>query len=443
MEQSLDIKITPFNLIKFALPTVIAQEFMGIYSMVDGIFVSNVIGTDALSAVNIVMPYVMIVLAFGVMIGTGGNAIISAQLGKGKKKEAVENFTLLCIVCLVGCGIISGLSIIFCEPLLNILGTSELLMDHCMNYALPLFCVAPLALLGMALQSFFIANGTPGLGMGFSVAGGVVNIFLDWLLIAKLGMGTRGAAFATGIGYSIPAVLGIAYFFVSKKGNLHFNLPKWRGRVVLKTLTNGSSEMVAMMSSGITTVLMNNVVMRIAGEDGVAAISILIYAMSLLTSGYMGYAMGVAPITSYNYGAGNTDKLKKGNKCNFTLITISQVVMYLLGLLFHGRIISIYASTGTDVYAIAENGYYIFSLAFLLMGFNMYSSSLFTALGDGRTSALISFFRGLIFLGIFIYVLSTIFGLNGLFAAMPAAELVGVGLSLYFVLKKGRQYGVV
>ena len=433
MDQSLDIKITPFNLIKFALPTVIAQIFMGVYSMVDGIFVSNVIGTDALSAVNIVMPYVMVVLAFGVMIGTGGNAIISAQIGEGKTEEARENFTLLCIVCLVGCGIISVLSIIFCRQLLGLLGASELLMNYCMSYAYPLFCVAPLALLGMALQSFFIANGTPGMGMGFSIAGGVVNVFLDWLLIARLGLGTMGAALATGIGYSIPAVLGIVYFFCGKKGNLHFVLPKWRGNLVLKTMTNGSSEMVAMMSSGITTALMNNVVMRLAGENGVAAISILIYAMSLLTSGYMGYAMGVAPITSYHYGAGNIDRLKKENKYNFAIITVTQVIMYLLGLLFHGRIISIYASAGTDVYSIAENGYFIFSLAFLLMGFNMYSSSLFTALGDGKTSALISFFRGLIFLSFFVYTLSSLFGMNGLFAAMPAAELVGVGLSLYFV----------
>ena len=179
--------------------------------------------------------------------------------------------------------------------------------------------------------------------------------------------------------------------------------------------------MVAMMSSGITTALMNNVVKRLQGEDGVAAISILIYAMSLLTSGYMGYAMGVAPITSFNYGAKNHDKLKKENKLNFIIIGITQIVMYLIGLLLQGIIISIYARTGTMVYEMANNGYYIFSIAFLFMGFNMYTSSLFTALGNGKISALISFFRGLIFLSLFVYILSTIFGLNGLFAAMPTA----------------------
>ena len=442
MEQSLDIKITPCGLIKFALPTVIAQIFMGIYSIVDGIFVSNVIGTDALSAVNIVMPYVMVVLAFGVMIGTGGNAIISVQLGEGKNKEAKENFTLLCGVCLIGCSLVSLFSVIFRKQLLVLLGASDVLMGYCMDYALPLFCVAPLALLGMALQSFFIANGTPGLGMGLSIAGGVVNIFLDWLLISKFGLGTTGAALATGIGYSVPGLLGIVYFAVNKKGNLHYVFPKMRKAVIAKAITNGSSEMVAMMSSGITTALMNNVVMRLRGKEGVAAISILIYAMSLLTSGYMGYAMGVAPITSFNYGAGNREKLKKENRLNFMIIAAAQIVMYLVGLLLHGVIISIYAKSGSAVFEMAENGYYIFSIAFLLMGFNMYTSSLFTALGNGKISALISFFRGLVFLSIFVYALSALFGLNGLFAAMPAAEVCGVVLSFYFLRKKGKVYGI-
>ena len=441
-QQSLNIKLDAFHLIKFALPTVIANIFMGVYSMVDGIFVSNVIGTDALSAVNIVLPYVMIVLAFGTMIGTGGNAIVSAMIGAGRKEEAKQNFTLLCIVCLIGCTLVSLLSIIGRKPLMHLLGASDLLMDYCLDYALPLFMVAPLALVGMALQSFFIANGTPGTGMVFSITGGIVNVFLDYLLIAKLGWGTTGAALATGIGYSIPGIAGLVYFMFNKNGNLHFTKCRWNGSIILKTMTNGSSEMVAMMSSGITTVLMNNVVMNLSGEDGVAAISILIYAMSLLTSGYMGYAMGVAPITSYHYGAGNRDQLKKENKLNFLIITIAQLLFYSLGFLFRDQILLIYASKGSAVYQMAKSGYTIFSLAFLLMGYNMYSSSLFTALGDGKTSAVISFFRGLLFLSFFVFVLSSLFGLKGLFAAMPSAELLGVGLSFFFIYKKGAYYGL-
>ena len=441
MAETLNIQIRPLKLLKFALPTIIANVFMSVYMTVDGIFVANCVNTNALSAVNIVMPFVMIVLALGTMTGTGGSAIISAQLGEGKPQEAKENFTFLCAVCFAACCAVSVLAFIFRDPLIRLLGANDAVFDYCVDYATPLFFVAPLALLGMALQSFFIAAGKPALGMGFSVAGGVVNIFLDWLLIAKLGMETFGAALATGIGYSIPGVAGIIYFAVSRKGTLYFVRPKWRGNVLFKTVTNGSSEMVAMMASGITTVMMNNIIMGIVGEDGVAAISILVYAMSLLTSVYMGYALGVAPIISFNHGAGNKDNLKKAHKINLLVIAVSSVIMYLLGLALHYPIISVFADKGTFVYEMAAEGYWIFSISFLYMGFNMYSSSLFTALGDGKTSAIISFCRGLIFLTIALYGLSALFGLNGLWAAMPAAELLGLALSLFCLKKLKGKYG--
>ena len=440
MEKSLDIKIKPISLIKFALPTVISNLFMSIYMMVDGIFVANCVNTNALSAVNIVMPYVMIVLALGTMMGTGGSAVVSKLLGEGKEREAKENFSFICLVCLIVCTLVSVLSFVFRRPLLYMLGASDLIYDYCLSYATPLFFVAPLALLGMALQSFFIAAGKPGLGMTFSLAGGAVNIFLDWLFIARFGWETIGAALATGIGYSIPGIAGILYFAFARKGTLSFVLPKWRGRVLLKTVTNGSSEMVAMTASGITTIMMNTVVMKLAGEDGVAAISILIYTMSILTSVYMGYALGVAPVISYNFGAKNTDNLKKCHKINLRIIAISSLAMYLLGFVLRNPIISIFADKGTSVFAMAESGYLLFSISYLYSGFNMYSSSFFTALGDGKTSAIISFCRGLIFLTAAIYILSAFFGLNGLWLAMPAAELLGLVLTTVYLKKLKGKY---
>lgn len=441
MEKTLDIQITPVSLLKFALPTMIANIFMSIYMTVDGIFVANCVNTDALSAVNIVMPYVMIVLALGTMIGTGGSAVVSMQLGEGKARTAKENFSFLCLVCFVACVIVSVLSFVFKEPLLYMLGANDVIYDYCVNYAVPLFVVAPLALLGMALQSFFIAAGKPGLGMTFSLIGGVVNIFLDWLFIAQLGWETTGAALATGIGYSVPGVAGIIYFAVARKGTLCFVRPKWRGSVLLKTITNGSSEMVAMMASGITTVMMNNIIMGIEGEDGVAAISILIYTMSLLTAIYMGYALGVAPVTSFNHGAGNTSNLKKEHRINLWVIAISSVSMYGLGILLRNPMILIFADKGSRVFDMAAEGYWIFSISYLYMGFNMYASSLFTALGDGKTSAIISFCRGLIFLTIALYGLSSLFGLTGLWLAMPVAELLGLGLTIFYVKKLKGKYG--
>ncbi len=441
MAENLNIPIKPLKLLKFALPTMIANVFMCVYMTVDGIFVANCVNTDALSAVNIVTPFVMIVMALGTMIGTGGSAIVSAQLGRGEEREAKENFTFLCAVCFTACCVVSVLAFIFRTPLLRLLGANDAVFDYCASYATPLFFVAPLALLGMALQSFFISAGKPALGMGFSVAGGVVNIFLDWLLIARLGLETTGAALATGIGYSIPGAAGIIYFAVSRRGTLCFVRPKWRGDVLFKTITNGSSEMVATMSAGITTVMMNNIVMGFADEDGVAAISIMIYAMSHLTSVYMGYALGVAPIISFNHGAGNRDNLKKAHKINLLVITVSSVLMYLLGFVLRNPIISVFAEEGSFVYEMAAEGYLIFSLSFLYMGFNMYGSSLFTALGDGKTSAIISFCRGLIFLTAALYGLAAVFELNGLWAAMPVAELLGLGLTVFYLKRLKGKYG--
>ena len=441
MKPTLNIKIKSATLFKFALPTMISNIFMSVYMTVDGIFVANCVNTDALSAVNIIMPYVMIVLALGTMIGTGGSAIVSVQIGEGKKREAKENFSFLSLFCFAACTLISVLSLVFHESLIMILGANEVIYDYCRDYAIPLFIVAPMALLGMALQPFFIAAGRPGLGMAFSLAGGIVNIFLDWLLIANLGMETTGAALATGIGYSIPGIAGVIYFTVKRKGLLTFVKPRLRSKVLLKTITNGSSEMVAMTATGITTVMMNNIVMGFSGEDGVAAISILIYTMSLLTSVYMGYSLGVAPITSYNYGAGNTDNLKKANKINLKIIAVSSVVMYVTGILLKDVLISIFADRGTTVFDMAAQGYWLFSISFLYMGFNMYSSSLFTALGNGKISAIISFCRALVFLTIALYGLSAIFGLPGLYIAMPVAEFMGLGLSVICIKKMKGRYG--
>lgn len=441
MKHTIDFEIKPSTLLKFAIPTVISNLFMSVYMTVDGIFVANCVNTDALSAVNIIMPYVMIVLALGTMIGTGGSAIVSAQIGEGKTREAKANFSFLSLTCFIACVLISVLSLIFHEQLIMLLGANDVIYDYCRNYAIPLFIVAPMALLGMALQSFFIAAGKPGLGMIFSLAGGVVNIFLDWLLIAKLGMETTGAALATGIGYSIPGFAGVIYFAFKRKGLLSFVKPKFRGKILLKTVTNGSSEMVAMTATGITTVMMNNIVMGFSGEDGVAAISILIYTMSLLTSVYMGYSLGVAPITSYNYGAGNTDNLKKANKINLKTIAVSSVIMYVTGILLKDVLISIFADRGTAVFDMAAQGYWLFSISFLYMGFNMYASSLFTALGNGKISAIISFCRALVFLTATLYGLSALFGLPGLYIAMPVAEFMGLGLSFGCMKKMKGRYG--
>ena len=440
MATSLNIKIDYLTLLKFALPTIIANIFMSMFTTLDGIFVSNVVGTDALSAVNIVMPFLMIVIALGTMIGTGGSANVAAQIGEKKEREAKETFSMLIAFCFITSLIISICALVYREPLLYLLGANDVIFEYSMTYAIPLFCIAPLALLGIAFQTFFIAAGKPALGMAFSVIGGLINLVLDYFLIVVMNMGVLGAALATGIGYSFPAVAGLLYFTFCRKGSLCFVKPKIKGKVLLQTLTNGSSEMVAMLSSGITVIMMNNIVMGLVGEDGVAAISILNYSMTLLTSIYIGYAIGVSPVISFNFGAKNTDNLKKIHSVNLRMIILASVMMYALGLLLRKPIISIFADSASDVYALANEGFILFSIGFLFMGFNMYTSALFTALGNGKVSAGISFCRVLLFLTIALLTLPKLFGINGLWMAMPIAEFLGVFLGIVFIMKYKEKY---
>lgn len=436
----LNFKITKWNLFKFAIPTILANVFMSIYTTVDGIFVSNFVGTDALSAVNIVMPFVMIVLALGTMIGTGGSAIVSKQLGESKEKEAKQNFTLLCLVCFIACTVVSILSLIFKEPLLRLLGASDNILDYCKDYATPLFIIAPFALLGIALQSFYISAGKPTLGMVITLIGGIANIFLDYLFIVVFKWELTGAALATGIGYTVPGIVGIFYFLFARSGTLYYVKPILRKEIIGKTITNGSSEMVAMLASGITSIIINNITMNLHGEDGVASMSVLIYIMTLLTSVYIGYGLGVAPVTSYNNGNKNYENLKSIKKYSLQIILISSIVMTLLGVISKDYLILIFSDKGTNVYNLARSSYWLYSISFLYMGFNMYTSSLFTALGDGKTSAIISFIRGLLLLPIALYGLSALFDFNGLLIATPIAEILGLLISFYFINKYKGKY---
>ena len=438
--KSLDIQISFLSLIKFALPTMIANLFMNVYMTVDGIFVSNCISTDALSAINIVMPFITIILAIGILFGTGGSAFIAKQLGESKIKEAKENFTAILVICLLVSSFFVVFGFAFCRPILYFLGANDIVIELCVDYAMPLFFVAPFAMLGMLFQTFFITEGKPNLGMVFSFLGGIANIFLDWILIYVLKMALTGAALATGIGYSIPGILGLLYFVFNKKGALCFSKPKFRRKVILKVVTNGSSEMVTMLFSSIVMIFMNNRMMQYAGEDGVAAISILLTAQSLLTSIYIGYATGVAPITSFNFGRQDSNNLKRLHRINMKWIIILSIATFLISLPLAKPLISIYTRVGTNVFDIAYSGYYLFAISFLFMGFGIYCSSMFTAFNDGKTSALISFLRSFVFMLGSLSILPHLFEINGVWLAVPVAEMCSMFLVLFFTNIKKEVY---
>lgn len=440
MDKSLELKINRKSLIKFALPTIIAHVFMSIYSTIDGIFVSNVVGTEALSAVNIVIPFLLVSLSIGTMLGTGGSALVSKKLGEGKILEAKQNFTLITISALVLSSVISIIGAIFMRPILYGLGANDQIYNLCREYMIPILIIIPFSLLGILFQMFFISEGKPTISMTSSLIGGVINIILDYLLIVRFNMGLMGAAIATGIGYSFPSLVGIIFFLLNKKGVLHFTKPKFEPKVILKSCSNGMSEMVSMLSSSVVIIAMNNIMIRIAGIDGVSAITIISYVQMLLSSIYLGYSIGISPLISFNYGKQDTNNLKNLYRSSLYIISIVSVITLILSIILAKPIIGIFASQNLSVFNMASSGFRIFSVSLLFMGFNIFASAMFTALNDGKTSAIISIFRTLIFLMVFLMILPPLIGVTGIWVTIPLAEILSILMSTYFFNKYKHRY---
>lgn len=439
-ENSLDIKVSSASLLKYALPTILSNIFMNIYSIVDQLFVSNLLGTDALSAVSIAWPLLTIALAVGVMISTGGCALVSSQMGEGEEEKARENFSFFVVFCIVVSAVFCAAGIVFRRPILYAMGADDALYSMCESYAVPIFLLIPFAMVGMVLQMFFVAAGKPGLGFGLSIAGGITNIVLDYVLIAVVPLGIAGAAYATAAGYLLQAVIGAVFFLVNRKGALWFVRPRFDGSALLKACSNGMSEMVGMLAVTVTMVAMNVILMRIVGADGVAAAAIILSAQTVLSAAYAGYIQGIAPVISYHSGAGHSEELGKLYRAALKTIAVMSVITFAVSFPLARPIARLFANGSDAVMTMAVRGIFIFAAAFLLMGFNIFASGFFTALNDGRTSAILSLFRTLVFLIIPLLILPWILGTDGVWLSMPAAEVMSIALSVYYFKSKKRIY---
>ncbi|MFW5632412.1 MAG: MATE family efflux transporter, partial [Acetivibrio ethanolgignens] len=327
MKYSLERPITAASLLRFSLPTIISMIFMGIYTTIDGVFVSQLIGTDALSSVNIIMPVANAAIAVGTMFGTGGNAIVAKRLGEGREQTARENFSLILITAAIVGLIFTVAGLIFINPLVFFLGSDQSLYTYCYDYALYTLLFVPACVFAMIFQVFFITAGHAGLGLSFSIAGGLSNIVLDYVLIHMYSWGIKGAAVATGISYTIPSLAGFAYF-ACKKNQIHICRPKFHWNVIQKACLNGASEMVTNLSMSVVTLLFNLIMMEFAGSDGVASVTIILYSQYLMSCVYLGYAVGIAPIISYNYGRRDTNRLKKLFRLSLIIITIASIMTF-------------------------------------------------------------------------------------------------------------------
>lgn len=436
---SLSKEFTASSLIRFAFPNIIMMVFFSLYTIVDGIFISNFVGTLALSSTNMSYPLLSLQLALGIMLSTGGSAVIAKKMGEGRNEEARWDFSLIILVSFIMGVAFEAVCLPLLPQILTLLGTSSAQMPLCMEYTKTLLCFSPALFLQTLFQMFFVTAGKPGLGLLVTVSGGVGNMILDYVFMGPLNWGLSGAAVATGFSYLVPSVVGMIYFTFCRKGSLYIVKPKLDLKMLIVTCTNGFSEMVTNAANAVTTFLFNIIFMRFWGEDGVAAITIMMYFQFVFSATFLGFSMGTAPIISYKYGAGEKVQLKKIVRSCLLFIILASVALYIISRLVIGYSLDIFTDPSGNVFSIAMQGFPIYALSFLFLGVNIFSSSLFTAFSNGIVSAIISFARTFIFLVGALLIMPFTIGEVGIWLSVPVAELLGLLVSLYF-LNRGRKY---
>ena len=431
--------VTLTNILRFAVPTIAMSVFMSFYTMVDGLFVSNLIGTSALSALNLVYPVIALVTAISTMLATGGSAAIMRKMGEGKPDEAKQDFTFLILVNVLTGLVMCGLGYLFMGKIFGSMSLSPEVSAYCWEYLSRYLLFTVPILLMNNFTLYMIAAGKASLSLLCSVAGGVTNIVLDYLFIAVFRWGIGGAAVATGLGYSITAIVGLLVFS-NRNSLLHFVRPVCRPQTLGRAVTNGCSEMTSAVANGIITLMFNWTMLKYVGEDGVAAITIISYVLAFAGSLYAGYAYGVAPMLSFYYGEQNHEKLRKLVRTSLKIIGAIAAATVLVSLAVTEPLVSIFARPGTPVYDLAVAGNRICSLALLFVGFNIFASGMFTALSNGLISAVLAFSRTFVFTLIAMLVLPVILGVTGIWLATPAAELAAVVLSAVMFLRYRKRY---
>lgn len=373
------------------------------------------------------------------MFATGGSATVAKKFGEAKATEAKQNFTLIVLFSTIIGIILMILELLFLPMILRALGATDALYDYCYQYGFLLTLFTPVAILKSLFDYFMVTANQPKLGLINTLIGGFTNMILDYVFIVTLNMGIAGAALATGIGMLIPSIIGIIYF-LNRKNHLHFQKPTWDISVILKSASNGSSEMVTNLSTGVTTLVFNLMMIKYLGEDGVAAITIVLYAQFLLMSVYLGFSSGTAPLISFSYDENNHPQLKQLIKYSYRFISVASVITFALALIVASTIIKIFTGGETEVYHITKSGFYLFSFSFLSIGINIFASAMFTAFSNGKVSALISVLRSLILIIIGVILLPIFLGVNGIWLTIPFAEFITVMISIILMKRYANYY---
>lgn len=429
------------KLIRFTLPTIAMMIFTSIYGIVDGVFVSNCVGSDAFAAVNLIMPVIMILGSTGFMVGTGGSAIVSKTLGEKKLEKASEYFSMLIYLCIVSGVILSAIGIIFIKPLAELLGATGDIANNCIIYGRTVFFMMTGLFLQNAFQSFLVVAEKPKLGLAVTLLAGFTNMFLDFLFVYVLRLGVFGAAVATGISQFVGAIIPVIYFASGMNNILHLKKCRFNKDIIIKTFINGSSEMVTNMSMSLVNMLYNMQLMKYIGTNGVVAYGIIMYTGFIFSGTYIGYSLGSAPVISYHYGAGNKKELKSLFKHSIILLVISSVIMTLLAEVLAKYLAGIFVSYDKQLLELTTTAIRIYSVSYLISELNIFASSFFTALNNGFVSAATSFLRMFLFQIIMILLLPVIIGINGIWIAVTAAESLALVVSVVFVIINRKKYG--
>lgn len=441
MEIKLSDHFTYKRLLRFVLPSIGMMIFTSIYGMVDGFFVSNYVGKTEFAAVNLIMPFPMMLGAFGFMIGTGGTALVSMTMGQGKKQEANEIFSMLIKVLIIVGIVLSVLGIVFMKEIALFLGATEDLLEHCVIYGSILMASLTPFMLTNTFQSFLVTAEKPDLGLKITVAAGVTNIILDFLFIGVFRWGLIGAASATGISQLVGGILPLIYFTRENNSQLRLVSAKVNFRHLGKTCFNGSSELMTNLSLSLVNMLFNLQLMKYAGENGVAAYGVIMYVNFIFVGVFIGYAFGSAPIIGYNYGAGNIKELQNVYRKSLLFNLVSGISMSVIAILTSGLLAGIFVGYDVELFEMTKRGFAIFSLSFVVMGLNIYASSFFTALGNGLISAILSFLRTFLFQLVCVLALPLIFDLDGIWLAIVVAEAMALVLSFVMLKAYKKKYG--
>lgn len=429
------------RLLSFIFPSVVMMIFTSIYSVVDGLFVSNYAGKTPFTALNLIYPFLMILGAAGFMIGTGGAAIVGKTLGEGRRENANEYFSMLVYAAFIGGIALMIFGQIFVKRVAVFFGAEGEMLDCCVIYGRILLLSLPFFMLQYVFQTLFVTAEKPKLGLMVTVIAGCINIALDALFVAVFKWGLVGAAAATAISQTVGGLFPVLYFIRKNNSLLRLTKTRFSRRILLKTCTNGSSELMSNIAASVVTMLYNFQLMRLIGEDGIAAYGVIMYVAFIFAAIFIGYAIGSAPIVSYNYGAGNSAELRNILKKSIVFDFVLGITLMITAMAASPLLARLFVGYDGVLRALTERSMKIYSISFMLSGFNIFGSSFFTALNNGAVSAAISFFRTMVFETASIILLPLLLGTDGIWLAIVAAELAAFTVTVIFMTAKQNQYG--